>query len=480
VLLGEGMTPTCPPETREQASFKPIPVAHFSSAVDLAGSQHSRKFNGRYLPLVFLAVICCALAAEFVARGPVRAIRSATEFSDFLSLYVQTRAWISGNDPYNPVVIARLWPKEASRFTFLSPESIDGTLAARHGLPSPYPPTSFFLLVPVCVLPWPVAAFLWVAVTGLSFVSILRSTVRVTRRDGQTVPFAVIVLAAIALAPFHTAIALSNMIVTVFAIALRGIVDFEERRDLRAGILLAISFVLKPTIALPFLLYLLLRRGGRTLIISTLSVLGLTTIAWARMSIAGVHWLPSYLLNMRRMFEAGAINDFSFANPSRFDLVNLQVVLGQLLCDRGLTQLAAVACWVGLLVLWYSLRSRNQMVQEPLLDLAVLVTASLLPFYHRFYDASLLLIPIAWALTELAGPRRREAVGILVLASPFLVPGTAVIQSFAATGSFSHGQSSPWWWELFILSHQVWLTLLICTTLIGAQWKISRSGSLTA
>jgi hypothetical protein len=291
-----------------------------------------------------------------------------------------------------------------------------------------------------------VAAFAWLVLTGLSFVSILHSTVVMTRISGKTVSFAVVVLAAIALAPFHTAIALSNMMVTVFALALRGIVCFEQRRVFGAGILLAICFMLKPTIGFPFLLYLLLWPGSRTLIITGLSFLGLTAIAWARMSIAGVHWLPSYLLNMRRMFDAGAINDFSSANSSRFGLVNLQVILGQLLHDRELTQLAAVACCLGLLVLWYRLRSRNQMVREPLLDLAVLVTASLLPFYHRFYDASLLLIPIVWALMELSGPRRREALSILVFASPFLVPGVAVIQSFASAGSVSHGQSSRWCW----------------------------------
>ena len=42
-----------------------------------------------------------------------------------------------------------------------------------------------------------------------------------------------------------------------------------------------------------------------------------------------------------------------------------------------------------------------------LLDLAILASASLLPVYHRFMDAGILLIPVAWALSELEGELRK-------------------------------------------------------------------------
>ena len=61
-----------------------------------------------------------------------------------------------------------------------------------------------------------------------------------------------------------------------------------------------------------------------------------------------------------------------------------------------------------------------------LLELGALAVSSLLPIYHRFYDASLLVLPLCWAFVSLrktGGRTRKVAAAALLLMTPFLIPG---------------------------------------------------------
>ena len=59
-------------------------------------------------------------SAEFLVRGPIRFAR-ASNFNDFISPYIQTRAWMEGVDPYSPANLVALWA-EGRRAVFVSEE----------------------------------------------------------------------------------------------------------------------------------------------------------------------------------------------------------------------------------------------------------------------------------------------------------------------------------------------------------------------
>ena len=101
---------------------------------------------------VAIALLLLLALTEFCVRGPIRAVHHR-DFNDFISPYIQSNAWLSGRDPYDPRVLAQLWPPEAGIAPFVVEESLDGTLPAKRGMPSPYPLTAFPLLVPLAVLP---------------------------------------------------------------------------------------------------------------------------------------------------------------------------------------------------------------------------------------------------------------------------------------------------------------------------------------
>jgi len=132
-----------------------------------------------------------------------------------------------------------------------------------------------------------------------------------------------------------------------------------------------------------------------------------------------------------------------------------------------------------------------------LLALSALLTVSLLPVYHRFYDATLLIFPLAWAFTALNGhsspsgssdgrsaeghldrgslDRRLRPIAISVIAVIliiFLFPGGTILQQLQQSGHFTAFQSH-WWWNSLILPHENWCILLLTLLLLLALYRRS-------
>ena len=419
------------------------------------------------LRLSALCLLTCLAVLEFSARGPVRALgRSGRDINDFISPYTQTRVWLSGHDPYAPSNLRDLWPVFPAP-NFLLQESVDGTLPAKSGLPSPYLDIAFPLLLPIAELPWRIAICVWILMSVLAvFVvaSILIHLAGVRRRSQLAL---MIFVSALLLAPMQTAIATSNIVTVVFALGMVVVFCLAKDRAGMAGVLLTIAIALKPTVALPFAIYALASRNRIKVMIPAI----VTAILLLFLTIIPQHgrtlWWKSFLANNRSMFAPGAIDDFSTANPLHFHMVNLQAALFPILQNRALTQIGAGLVFVVLLAFWFRAVRRDG--QLGLLDLAILASAALLPVYHRFTDAGLLLVPVAWALRELRGERRGFAAGCLLLASPFLLPGAAMLHEFSGRSEMLQSLSRSRLWDWFILPHECWLILMLCVVLLTVR-----------
>ena len=417
--------------------------------------------------LFFLCLLACLAILEFSLRGPARALGvEVRNFNDFVSPYEQTRAWISGRDPYSSAVLNELWPT-AIHPHFVVKESLDGTLPAKRGIPSPYLTSAFPLLLPIAELPWKVAICLWdlfcvLGVFTVAWVLIQLAGVREYSPLGL-----IIFIAVFLLAPVHTAIATSNIVTVAFALGMLATLCLARNQGRMAGVLLALAVALKPTVALPFLIYALVHQNRAKVILAAIA----TGILLFCVAVFPPHsrslWWPSFLANNQRMFAAGAIDDFSTANPLHFQLVNLQVALFPILQNRTFTSVAAALTFVTLVALWLLAVRRDGNLG--LLDLAFLASVSLLPVYHRFTDAGLLLVPVVWALTEMKGESKRFATLCLLLAAPFLVPGATILHEFADRYKAFENLSQNRFWDSFILPHEAWLILLISAVLLTAR-----------
>ena len=78
------------------------------------------RMGGSRLRWFVLCLLACLAIVEFSVRGPLRALgKDGRNFNDFVSPYEQTRAWISGQDPYAPIVLKNLGRPLSARTLWL-------------------------------------------------------------------------------------------------------------------------------------------------------------------------------------------------------------------------------------------------------------------------------------------------------------------------------------------------------------------------
>jgi hypothetical protein len=147
------------------------------------------------------------------------------------------------------------------------------------------------------------------------------------------------------------------------------------------------------------------------------------------------------------------------------------VVLSQFVTSPQLAQYLSITATLIALVLWPWFR-RGVPEQPVLLDLAILSLIALLPVYHRFYDASLLLCAVALAVTELRGTASIYAWICLASTLPFMLPGAAALKALVRYSALIAAVSRGWWWKMFVGPHQVWLIAARLVALLLAQRKL--------
>lgn len=421
------------------------------------------KWTALYLALLLVA------GAEFMLRGPIRAIRTATQFNDFLSPYIQANAWMHGLDPYSPQILLKLWPAQALHFYFLTKEVANGTLVANRGIPTAYPITALVLVAPFTLLPWNVAYALWLAINLALFavtVCVLVSLGGVSYREPAGI---LLVAATFALAPFHTGIVTGNVSLVAIELSVIAIWTARRRLDIATALLLVISAGLKPQIGFCFLLYYLVRRRGRVVGVALTILACLAAVGLLRLEFGHTPWLGNYLNDNHVLLETGVLGNFTSINPTRFGLINLQVVLYPLLDSVRLTNGLAMLVGAIFLVVWLAGMARTSSYDDlELLDLSAITVISLLPIYHRFYDAALLVFPLCWAIVSFRRTRVFSVISLLLML-PFLIPGGTLLETMESSGRIPSALVHRWWWEMIVMPHQVWLLLLLSVLLLYAM-----------
>jgi hypothetical protein len=285
--------------------------------------------------------------AEFILRGPVRAIHTATQFNDFLSPYIQANAWMHGLDPYSPQVLLRLWPAQAGHYSFLAKEVANGSLVANRGIPTAYPITALVLLSPWSLIPWNIAYALWLGMNLALFAIMLCVMVELVGFSYREPSAILLVAATLALAPFHTGIVTANVTLVAVELSVIAVWTARKRYDMATAVLLVVATGLKPQIGLCFVLYYLLRGRWRIFGLTLAGLIGLAALGLLRLEFGHTPWLSDYLNDNHILLETGILGNFTPINPTRFGLLNLQValyaVLGSVRLANGLAMTIGAA-----------------------------------------------------------------------------------------------------------------------------------------
>jgi len=409
---------------------------------------------------ILLWTLLLLAACEFVVRGPLRFPYTAN-WNDLAQNYAATRLWLRGQDFVSPENFAALWNEEVH--ATVSPATIRTHLAP--------PPGTLVLLAPIAVLPWKAAKIAWPLLLVAAAGAIIWSLARVagfTMNQPRALGF---VAFCLALAPIHTGIASGNETIIVVALCTLGVLAGFEERDVVAGVMFGAACSLKPHIAGFLLLYYLLRRRWRVLAVTLAFGALLVSIVILRMQVAGVSWVHDYFHNIQVLAASNKIDDFTSANPIRFLLINLQVLFYSYTSSASSSNLLALTTGVLLVAIWIYVTLRETTKEAEILALSTIAVIGLLPVYHRFYDASILALPVCWCMSELTGQMRSVARLALITMVPFLFPGAAVLQQLGRNGRIPEAWLSSWWWEGVVMPHQTWILLLLALMLLYALYR---------
>jgi Glycosyltransferase family 87 len=393
----------------------------------------------------YLALLCLFVAVvAFLTRGPLRTLRYG-DFTDFTVTYVAARHWSQGSNPYQPDHFMTTWVDAGGeRFVDRGSEA---------NLRPAYPPSALPILAPFAIFRWPLARDLFLFSAVALFPLLLWFVLQMEHQQWNSNVGLVCCAFALALSPWHAAIAWQSISAQVIELAIIGTL---VRSDVGGGLVTGLALCLKPQLVVWFLIFDMTKiRWKRVAWAITLAGV-IFMVALARMPNG---WLDSYRENLRYFFAVGDVNDFTLRNRVRFELLNLQVIFYFLTRNYQLANILSWLSTASLVVLWFRKRHLSDSAQ-----LTAIVLIGLLPVYQRIYNAGAVLLILPYAIS-----RRAEISGKLLIAEcgVFLIPGTAILQTLWTHHWISDAVwNQSWWFNLIVGPHATWALLTIIAILL--------------
>jgi len=372
----------------EQAGTAPSPIegAPLDIRPALPGSRGlgTRRRNLAILTMLSVASIIASLWGIALTYGKTGIIL------DCRMAYLAGRCLIQHCDPYSETAMTRVYVAEGGERVSASSEG--GTphyLAAFHVyLPSAEPLFSVFAL-----LPWHVAYALW---TALILVLITIAGFLAWSMAQSYAPDPPFYLAWLLLVNSGLLIAGGNpagIAVTLCVIAVWCIL---EDRFIAVGIMcLAISLAIKPHDSGLIWLYLVLlgasqrKRAFQSLLVFAVVAAG-ATVWISRMS---PHWITELRSNLALLSANGECADP--AGRAAISMFNLQTVFALFRNHASFYNIATFAVCGALITIWMFVTVRMPRSRRGMwLGLATITVVSILPIYHRSYDAKILLLTL--------------------------------------------------------------------------------------
>ena len=371
------------------------------------------QLDGLYMLLLgVLVLISLSAILENVSPGPML---------DFRAMYYPARCLIQHRDPYKESEVSRVYQAEGVYGSLDT--ATERQMVTRYG----YLPSAFTLTVPFAMLPWGPAHLLWIAVTvgSLIFASFLIWSLGANYApviSGCLIGFLLANSELLALRGMCAGIAVSLCVVAVLC--------FLRERFVLAGILcFAVSLTVKPQDTGLVWLYFLLaggiyrKRALQTLLVTV--VLSLPVVLWVWL--VAPQWIQELHSNILAYSVRGGINDPSLASAGAHGIgmvISLQEVISVFWDDPRIYNLATYLVCGPLLLVWIAITLRSRFSSKRAwIALAAIAALSMLPVYHRLYDAKLLLLTVPacamlWAEGGLMG-----WLALLVNTAGFVVTG---------------------------------------------------------
>jgi hypothetical protein len=409
-------------------------------------------------------------AAAFVAMSFLLILAGNAPLHDFRTSYYGGACLLAHCDPYLESDIERLYSKEVPPPTVPDRNRIVVTKNI-------YLPSTFPFTVPLALLPEKVGLDLWVALIGVSF---LVASFLIWRVASASAPTMAGLLVCFCLANSGSLVYFTNPAGFVVPFCILAALSFIYERFVFAGIvLLAVSLAFKPHDGGLVWLYFVLAGGTyRRRALQTLAlVAGLSLPALLWVSHVSPHWLAELSANLGAFSGKGNMNDPRGPHGACM-MTNLQTVTSFFLDNAAAYNAISYLVCAPLLLAWcwLTVRARRTRVHA-WLALASISALSVLPIYHRQYDAKLILLSVP-ALALVWSRRDRMAWAALAVSGVAFFfdgdfPWVAILQLTQKLHLYPNGPYSPA--MVALLDFPVPLSLLaLAAFYLWIYWRSAR------
>ncbi|WP_462323587.1 glycosyltransferase family 87 protein [Desulfoplanes sp.] len=376
-------------------------------------------------------------------RGPVRSIDNS---ADLTGPYLQSFVWIRGCNPYQPAeYLADKFLKNKN-----NGKGFNGAI---------YPPTTSFLMSPLALFSWSRAKIIWSAISVIIFIItmyLLGNSLIKKKYMYKNIKLFLLIM--FLFSPFHTGIALGQLSIVVICFLILTFVFYTNKKIILSSFFLAIAIGLKPQLALFGMLFFVIKKKYPIILISLMfyAVILLCTQMFP-VVFHGDHLCSSWSLWIERVFNGyGPTGGDRFLPDDilKFNTVNMHVLISQFVKNNLVIKWLAFALYF-LMFACFLLNYKRRTYNNDFVTYSIVMILMLLPVYHRFYDASILILPLSWCIFNYN--LRSKIIILIILLSLFFVPGGTVL--ILIHPYLSDFIKNSFLWNNFILPHQVWALL---------------------
>ena len=362
-----------------------------------------------------LIVLLCIGASFAWSLQMIHASRGVITTCDFGEIYYGARSVWHGSDPYSRTAVLKEFTRDGLAFPTDSFNSKVDRIVIAVGVNLP---TALLLVSPLAFLPWSEAQMSWLSLTAF-FIGIA-AFLSWKLAEGRS-PLITASLVCIVLLNCVQVLWVGNAAGIAVSLCVIAFYLFLRRRyEFAACLLLAISLAIKPHDSGFLWLFLALAGGAlrkralQTLIL--VGILGLIASVWV--SRVSPRWAEELHQNHILVAAPGGTSDpapTGLTAHSAVSIIDLQAVLSIFRIDPALYNLMSFAIGGGLILIWaIAVLRKKRSYDSSLLAIAAISVLTLLPVYHRSYDAKLLMLtfPACAMLWGLGGKRGWLAVAI--------------------------------------------------------------------
>ena len=369
------------------------------------------------LKSVLLILLCSAFS---IATGRWLDQSSGAGTSSYRAVYYGARCLLQHADPYDPSEFSRIYMAESGA---LPRDPARRPFFLRAVMVCVNLPTTLFLLIPLALVPWGLSHALWLALIAICLTIGAVLAYDLSVKDGSRFP---LLLICLLMANCQVLFTVANTAGAAVGLCVIAVWCFVRHRFEWIGVFaLAISLALKPHDSGLIWVWLLLSGGllRRRALQTAILVAAITIPAVLVVAQSSPHWRAELAGNLAATSAHGDISDPGPASSSRKGsadvIISLQTALSLLRDDPAFYNPASLVisgCLLAL-VLVSTIRTKARF-PDAWLGIAAIAALTMLPSYHRPYDARLLLLAVpAAAMLWAEGGRLKKATALLAVAA---------------------------------------------------------------